>query len=139
MPRRVCGLCEARPRGEKLASMYWAWFNSEDERSAWKLHCCKNCMIEAFGSLLVKSNSDSTDEDTCVGCGGTLESDLDVVFLTLYLPKQEPREFELETCASCAARLKAPIQNGGEKLPDRSGRGPSPEAPSSGTWTDLPF
>ena len=136
--RKPWSLCGARKPG-KLASAYWAWFLADETRTAWKQRLDAECLTEAYGSLLQKSRSDSMDADTCIACGGSLEGDLDPVFLTLYLPRLEPREYELGTCAACAASLRSIMQTGAEKLEDRSARGPSPSAPASNPFADLPF
>lgn len=136
--RKPCSLCGVRKPG-KLASAYWAWFLADERRTAWKQRLDRDCLVTAYGSLLAKSNSDLTETDTCVACGGQLGSELDPVFCTLYLPREDPREYELGTCAACAATLRATIQTGAERLEDRSARGPSPSAPQSNPFADLPF
>jgi len=112
---------------------------ADGNRTAWKQRLDADCLVATYGSLLGKSNSDSTDDDTCVACGGTSASDWDPVFLNLYLPKQEVREYELHTCAACAAKLRITMQQGAERLEDRSTRSPSPSAPSTDAFANLPF
>jgi len=47
---------------------------------------------------------------------------LDPIYLNLYLPKQDAREFALTTCGSCAAKLRISLQQGATKLPNRDGQ-----------------
>lgn len=62
--------------------------------------------------------------------------DSDPMYLTLYLPGKEPMEYALQLDGACAARLRIPITESGERLPDRGGvvRGPSP---STSAWDAL--
>jgi hypothetical protein len=136
--RKPCSICGKRTAG-KLASAYWAWFLADESRTAWKQRLDADCLIETYGSLLQSSSTDLTDDSTCAVCGGSLMDDLDPVFLTLYLPKQPAREYAVGLDAACAAKVRASMQQGAERLEDRSTRGPSPSAPRSDPFGDLPF
>lgn len=132
-----CSVCRSRRPG-KLASAYWAWFNADGARSAWKLRYCHVCAPEALSIVLAASRSSAEMPDVfaCVSCGASAETDSDPMYLTLYLPGKEPMEYALQLDAACAARLRIPITEGGERLPDRGGvvRGPSP---STSAWDAL--
>lgn len=115
--------------GEKLASAYWAWFRADGERVAWKLRYCLEC---ARMHLPVLSNAfaavESSEETfACVSCGADASEDSDPIYCTLYLPGREPMELELQLDSACAGKLRIPITDNGERLPDRQGsmRGPS--------------
>jgi hypothetical protein len=95
--------------------------------------------MENFGSLLANTNTDSTGDATCPACGGTSVDDADPVFLTLFLPKMEPKEFELATCAVCAASLLPLTQVGAADLPNRQAPGAAPSLQAPSEWADLPF
>lgn len=136
MPFRVCALCEKKPKG-KLASLYWAWFLADESRVAWRQIICVECFSTTYLSLLQKCNGTSTDSYTCLGCGGSLADDLAPVFLNLYLPRQEAREFELGMCAVCAAHLQISMQHGAEKLPDRKASSPTPSSTVADAWAAL--
>lgn len=129
MSIRPCSLCNKRAKG-KLASAYWSWFTAANERIAWRQLLCSPCLTSTFGPILRKSSTDSTGEATCPGCGGSLADDVDPVFLSLYLPKQEALEYELDTDAACAAEIRGSIVDHGERLANRQleVRGPSPLA-----------
>jgi hypothetical protein len=124
-----CSVCRQRPPG-KRASAYWAWFNADGSRSAWRLRYCLDCAPEALSIVSKASASLQTAEDVfcCLSCGTSTEEDSDPMYLTLYLPSREQMEFALQLDGACAARLRIPITEKGERLPDRSGvvRGPSP-------------
>lgn len=123
-----CSICRQRKPG-KLASAYWAWFNVDGERSAWKLRYCPECAGESLLSLLKQLQSQDGNENVfaCLSCGASAETDSDPIYLTLYLPKKEPMEYAVQLDAACAAKLRIPITSKGERLPDRGGlvRGPS--------------
>lgn len=77
------------------------------------------------------------EELTCPGCGGTSGTDLDPVFLVLYLPKSDPREFELNTDAACAAKIRGSIVDLGERLENREPESRGPSTPANDPWADL--
>lgn len=136
MSFKLCALCGQRVAG-KPAVAYWAWFLADNRRSAWKQTLCSSCLVTNFRQLLVSSNSTSTDELTCPGCGGGSQGDLDPVYLTLYVPKRESLEYELALCAACAAKIRGTMQTGAVQLEDRGAqmRGPSSESPDP--WSEL--
>lgn len=134
-----CSVCKQRKPG-KLASAYWAWFNADGERSAWKLRYCPGCAKESLLNLLqtLRDMGETDNAFACVSCGMNAAEDSDPVYLTLYLPSKEPTEYALQLNGACAAKLRIPITQYGERLPDRGGivRGPSPLL---STWDDLGF
>jgi len=123
-----CSVCRQRKPG-KLASAYWAWFNADGGRSAWKLRYCLDCAANDLLPLLRRlQDSDGTTEVfACVSCGASAANDSDPIYLTLYLPGKEPTEFALQLDGACAAKLRIPLTEKGERLADRGGvvRGPS--------------
>jgi hypothetical protein len=114
-----CSSCGTRPRA-KLAQLYWAWFRADGERTAWKQRLCVDCTDSQLRTLLASSQAASFDSTMCPSCGADASEDLDPIFLTLYVPRQERLDFELTTCASCAARIRVAAQVGAEKLENRS-------------------
>jgi hypothetical protein len=124
-----CSSCRQRKPG-KLASAYWAWFNADGERSAWKVRYCPGCAEQNLLALLNelrKMGESDLEVWSCISCGGSAQTDSDPVYLTLYLPGKEPTEYALQLDAACAAKLRIPITTQGERLADRGGlvRGPS--------------
>lgn len=130
-------MCGQRRPG-KLASAYWAWFLADGSRSAWKLRYCPACAVAHLKGLLASTleRAEMSDVFACVSCGASAAEDSDPVYLTLYLPGKEPEELALQLDSACAARLRIPITQKGERLADRGGvvRGPSP--PTS-AWDAL--
>jgi len=134
--RLRCSYCEERVKG-KPASLYWAWFPLPGERVAYKTRSCPECLTSHFKALLQTSSSTSTDDDTCIACGGSSEADEAVVYLTLYLPKREALSYELVFDAPCAVKTYATISDVGERLPDRGARDGGPETPHPDPWASL--
>jgi len=132
---RPCSICEQKVPG-KLASLYAAWFRADGTRVASKQRLCVGCLQAGYVELLRKVADESNDTDTCPSCGSSNTDDLDPIYLTLYLPKQPEREFELGMDSACAAKLRLVLQQGCEPLQDRtaSGRGPSP---SPSAWDSV--
>lgn len=132
-----CSMCRRRLPG-KLASAYWAWFAADGSRSAWKVRYCLDCAQRHLAILLAPSSfeGESSTVFACVSCGASAETDSDPMYATLYLPGKEPMEYALQLDAACAAKLRIPLVDLGERLADRGGvvRGPSP---SISTWDAL--
>jgi hypothetical protein len=132
-----CSSCRQRKPG-KLASAYWAWFNADGARSAWKLRYCPGCAPDALSIVLAASrlSAENSNVFACVSCGADSSPDSDPMYLTLYLPGREPMEYALQLDTACAAKLRIPITTQGERLEDRGGvvRGPSP---SASAWDAL--
>jgi hypothetical protein len=132
-----CTICRARRPG-KLANAYWAWFLADGSRSAWKVRYCPVCAgIELKQLVYALRNIEPSDNVfACVNCGADASQDSDPIYLTLYVPNREPEEFQLQLDAACAAKMRGPIVEHGERLPDRGGvvRGPTP---SDSIWDAL--
>lgn len=128
MSRFPCSLCHGRVLG-KIAVGYWAWFLVDGSRSAWKVRYCVECAQKNLSWLFKTSPAALTNTSlfACISCGASCEEDSDPCWLTLYVPGQEPREWELQLDAACAAKLRIPVTSSGEKLLDRTAqmRGPS--------------
>src|ERR1044072_6825578 len=116
----TCSVCRQR-KPDKLATAYWAWFNADGERSAWKLRYCLGCADGSLSTLLGRSLGSETRDSmfACVSCGASAETDSDPIYITLYLPSKEPMEIALQLDGACAAKLRIPITTKGERLPDR--------------------
>lgn len=134
MLRNPCSACGTRSGG-KLASLYWAWFRVDGERTAWKQRLCVECTRTSLVTLLEHSTQDSSILTMCPACGADASSDLDPIYLTLYLPKADPLSYELPTCAPCAARIRIAAQVGAQKLADRQQRSSSSSDVSA--WGEL--
>ena len=117
-----CSVCRQRKPG-KLASAYWAWFNADGDRTAWKQRLCPGCAQESLGTLFqtLRASDGTSDVFACVSCGTDASQDSDPCYLTLYLPGKEPMEYALQLDAACAAKLRIPITTHAERLPDRGG------------------
>jgi DNA-directed RNA polymerase subunit RPC12/RpoP len=118
---RPCSLHGKKIDG-KLASLYSAWFRADGERTAWKQLLCAPCVKEVIAPMLAAVSDESQDATACPACGSDSSSDLDPIYLNLYLPKQDAKEFALTTCSSCAAKLRISLQQGATKLPNRDGQ-----------------
>jgi hypothetical protein len=105
----------------RLASLYSAWFTANGERSAWKQRICAPCAKQELARVLEHAAEENSAVTVCPACGSDSATDLDPIYLTLYVPKQEPKEFALTTCSTCAVTLRLRLQVGAEKLPNRDG------------------
>lgn len=132
-----CSSCRQKKPG-KYAAAYWAWFNADRSRSAWKQRFCAPCAVANLQKLLLTLNSVNSDSTgyECISCGADTRSDSDPVYLTLFVPGKEPTEYALTLDGPCAVSMRVQAQIGAERLPDRGGvvRGPSP---SDSDWDEL--
>jgi hypothetical protein len=134
-----CSSCSLRRTG-KLASVYSAWFNADGERVAWKQRLCAPCLMTLTDGFRDSLSRNSSDVTVCPICGQDSSTDLDPIYLTLYLPKREPVESALCTCASCAPSLRKLLQVGAHRLPNREIKslGPGNGAPDFDPFGDFP-
>jgi len=134
---KICSYCGERQR-DKCAQIYIWWYVNED-RVSYRLWCCAECAADRWAKILRSSNSTLTGEPTCLACGGGLEKDDSPVFLNLYLPKAEAREYELDLDAACAVTIFADTSEFGQRLADRGARdqGPRTSAPEPSAWDSL--
>lgn len=132
-----CSVCRQRRPG-KLATAYWAWFNADGGRAAWKQRLCPGCAQSELVELLKRLREQDGNENVlaCLSCGADATHDSDPMYLTLYLPSKEPMEYALQLDAACAAKLRIPIIDHADRLPDRGSqvRGPSP---LTSAWDEL--
>jgi hypothetical protein len=115
-----CAGCGQRVPG-RLASIYSAWFLADGSRTAWKQRLCAPCVRSSLRNMLASAADSTSAVTACPACGSESASDLDPIYLTVYLPKRDPREFALTTCGPCAVRLRLSLQDRAERLPDRNG------------------
>jgi hypothetical protein len=135
----ACSVHGARVQG-KLCTFYWAWFTADGNRYACKQRLCIECAQATFIELLKKARANTEDVAACPACGSSSANDMDPIYLTVYAPHQEPREYALTTCAMCAANIRMNAQQGCERLPDRqaNGGGSGAPTPALSTWDVLP-
>jgi hypothetical protein len=135
MSFRPCSICEQRFPG-KPATLYSAWFRVDGVRTAYKQRLCPGCFATAYLETLRGVSAHDGAEQTCPLCGASTKDDLDPIYLTLYLPKQPEREYEIGSCAACAAKLRIVLQQGGEPLADRTRQAGGP-SPSPSAWESV--
>jgi hypothetical protein len=129
-----CSICGQRRPG-KLASLYNAWFGDGQTRIAYKQRLCIECLTARFIDSFKRELGREVGDFSCIGCGGDATKDAEPIYVTLYLPKEEPREFALIYCSECHVAARADCSEGAEPLADRgaSVRGPSPSLPNWGS------
>ncbi len=115
-----CSVCKQRKPG-KLASAYWAWFDSEGNRQAWKARYCLADAAEELGQLLRSSSGGEDNESlfSCASCGIDTTEDQEPVYCTLFLPGQEQTEHSIPLCGACAASFRTRIMSTAMRLENR--------------------
>lgn len=121
----------------KLATLYSAWFLADGSRTAWKQSLCAPCVKTTLAPLLAAVGEASSAVTACPACGSDASSDLDPIYLNLYMPKQDGKEFALPTCSACAAKLRVSLQVGAQRLPDRNGQSRSASSDQNDEWSEV--
>lgn len=134
LSRQRCGICEQKVP-EKLASFYWAWFDDKGARHALKQRLCTRCVGVEYRDLIQHYYSPDNDEAGCVACGCIIDAEADPVWLTAYLPKQEPLTFEFQLDAGCALMIRTAARKGATRLEDR--QTPRESESSTTAWDSL--
>jgi hypothetical protein len=140
MASSPCSQCGERIRGP-AASVYVAWFVGTGERVCYKMRYCYRCVARTW-ALILKAEfgigNEAADFSWCSVCGtGTPPEELDPVYVTLYLPKQERQDLSLQTHWACAAKLRQPVQENGILQPNRQGGMRGPSSSPDNDWGSL--
>jgi ribosomal protein S27AE len=125
-----CDSCHLRVP-EKLCQATWAWYRVDGQRVAWRQRICTACFCSSVMPLDVPINYE--DGITCPMCGISTNEDMDPCYCTAFLPGSGRLQLEIPTCAPCAAKLRARIQEGSRKLEGSPVEGPSATSPSTPT------
>jgi hypothetical protein len=126
-----CSNCGGRVKG-RLATLYNRWPGPDGEWERCKQRLCVGCATALLGPLKAGMSLESSDVCVCPICAKDSSGQLSPIYLSVYLPKQEPREYALTTCESCATTLRDSLRVGSSRLANREGfevgaPGPNPE------------
>lgn len=130
-----CSGCGQRKPG-KFASLYWAWFLADQSRSAWRQRLCPECFRDRCWELF-KNAVENTE--TCSVCHTLPGDSVDPIYVTVYIPKKEPAELVLPTCAACAVPIRNAASERAQRLVDRGVgvRGPSTSQALTSAWDAI--
>jgi len=131
-----CSIHGQKVRG-RLATLYNRWPNLDGTWSRWKQRLCVDCATALLVPLKAGMSAESLDRSVCPVCGKDSSADQSPIFLSVYLPKQEPREYALTTCVSCATSLQGSLRDGAIPLPDRGGFDSGARAPELEDWSEV--
>lgn len=133
-----CANCGTKPPG-KLATLYNAWFDENGVRTCWIQRLCAPCLTSEVAPLLAGASQESSDLTVCPACKTDALTNLSPLYLTVYLPKQEAREFALTMCGSCAEHWRQLLSAGARRAPDRQGGLGAQGSQAPSPWTDVGF
>lgn len=137
MPRR-CSI-DKKIATRDVATAYWSWYPETDQRVAYKLMYCVD-----HADILIRQIKDGSkyavemnleDDGHCMRCGENVGPDVDLTWVSAYMPGVEELKVTLEHCFNCAPGFRAEIIDFGEKLPNRDGRRAG--APATSPWASL--
>lgn len=131
-----CSSCGQRQKG-RLATTYNAWFLESGDRECWRQRLCVSCVTLLAASLLGSVSENSSDVTACPACGKDSSQSLSPIYLVVYLPKQEPREYALTTCDSCATTWRESLSAGAKKMADREGAEVGAPTSASAAWAGV--
>lgn len=124
-----CCLHHARYAG-RAATSYWVWFAPDGERICFKLASCPDCHLEVLLGVLSQSQPGVVELDICPGCGTKFDPVPLPLFLTVYMPGTERRDYERPFCSACHSKVVSVPLEHGKRQPNRQ-VSPSPLIPSS--------
>jgi hypothetical protein len=132
---QLCGYCHEKPRGG-MASVYWAWFDADHQRVAYRVKYCAPDAARYLKPLLVAwlEHLDNQFSSLCDSCGEQLEQEQNVIYARIYLPGHEERDLDASLCDSCYAKLAGDFIEHGEQLKNRDQFAP---AHANTAWTAL--
>jgi hypothetical protein len=131
-----CSSCGQRQKG-RLATFYNAWFDEQGERVCYRQRLCVPCVMLLREILSGTQCENSSAVACCPMCGSDSSANQSAIYLTVYLPKQEAREYALTTCTSCAMNLHESLQVGAQLMADRPGGEAGAPASSSSAWSEV--
>lgn len=133
-----CSQCGQRERG-KLAALYSNWFDDNGDRQAWRQRYCVACLTALMGLLKNGTSQDCESVTCCPMCGKDASQNLSGIYLTIYPPRSQEREYALTTCATCAATLRQHLQTSADKLGDRGIGAAAPMQTQGPAWDEVPW
>jgi DNA-directed RNA polymerase subunit RPC12/RpoP len=132
-----CSNCGQRVKG-KLSTTYNAWFDESGERACYRQRLCVRCLTALAEYLKAGQSDSSLDVTACPVCGSDSSTSLDPIYMTVFVPQHEPKEFALTTCASCAGTLRPSLMEGASKMGDRGvGGGLGPHSNNVSEWDSV--
>lgn len=136
--RKPCSRCQQKTVG-KPANGYVSWYVGEDDRVSYYTSWCLTCFAEDILPFVQKELAmDGSSDTTCVI--DDVEPDYRAeTFLTLYLPKQEQKDYGFITCEGQCTETIRDFARGGRFQPNRNVRvGAEVSAPTQdASWASL--
>jgi len=135
MPFSRCSFTNDKPP-DGIASIYWAWYTIDHERTARKVHYCLPCLTEQVLPILQASKATEPEDylESCLDCHETLGDLGCMLYGKIFPPKSEPINFELWLCVKCFDTWRFSLSQVGAALPDRQ---QLTVAPASSPWARL--
>jgi hypothetical protein len=133
---RPCSI-HGRQISGKLATLYSSWPDSEGQWKRQKQFICAPCLTELLAFLQDGHSEMSLDVCVCPKCGSDSSANLSPIYLWLFPPKREKREYALTTCESCAPSLQGSLLDGSIPLPDRQGFAVGADGPNTDEWAGF--
>jgi len=115
-----------------MAGHYWAYRDGADVRSAWAQLVCVGCMGPTMA--LVEANKKGYDGCFVDGQMAMDEDALHTIWLTLYVPGDEPRTYQMDVCDDCLDAALTETRHNSRLLPDRRGGDGGPPTPTQDPW-----
>jgi predicted RNA-binding Zn-ribbon protein involved in translation (DUF1610 family) len=133
-----CSNCGQKPVG-KIATSYANWFDKNGVQQGWKQWLCAPCLTVLVGSLKAGLSADPSILTVCPMCGKDASPQPIGIWLSIYPPKQEAREFALTMCESCGPKLQELLQAGGERLRGGDAGARAPASNPNKEWGEIPW
>jgi hypothetical protein len=133
---RPCSIHGQRVNG-KLATFYNRWVGAEGTWKRYKQWLCAHCATDLLAHLRAGLSETSPELFVCSVCGSPISEIGSSVYLTVYPPRSESREYALTICPSCSQPAVASLQDGAVELPNRPGFDVGASGPNTEEWKDF--
>lgn len=120
--RRTCCRCGIGIKG-KAANAYVAKFDADDRISYYTKWCLGCFHDDIYPVICNHKSAEESGQTLCINCGVAIEGDPEVLYVTLFPPRQEPIEYEMEVCPNICFDLLFNELGSGGTLSVNRGRG----------------
>ncbi|MBA0084881.1 MAG: hypothetical protein HRJ53_07790 [Acidobacteria bacterium Pan2503] len=120
MRRGFCSTC-GEAFTEKPATVFVAWRDQGEERQAWRMQWCRKCTYGHLNATFEKVLGNPSYAHCLAGGESLNGSGGSLVWLTIFLPKQEREDAEWWYCADCVVDVRNALTDGGIRQPNRPG------------------
>ena len=132
----TCSTC-GKHFEEKPATVFVAFRDDDMERQCWRVQWCRACTYDHLNDTFEKVMGNPSYGHCLAGGESLNASNSRLVWLTVYLPKQQREDAEWWFCDECVPAVRASLCDGGVLQPNRDGYSGSKPRDEARPWPAL--